>query len=308
MSGPRTVSEGLREYVSWANDPRPRIPFGLSFFDGPTGGGIARSETAMLIAYSSVGKTNVGLNILRNNWEIPALFFSLEMSWRQVVSRLTAMEFNVGTQEIEADVKANGGINQYGQHMSDRFSRLVCDDTPAISLKQARASFERATEILGEPPRLIVWDYLERIGGAGLMNKAEAIDRAAERLADWHREHDTSGIVLHQVGKGSDTGGFKPLSLDDGRYGGHQAMDYVIGAYAPRLNPDLTDQEHQRVDDQLWLQLLKSRSGPAAPLGKQHRLDPVSMRITGHGQIPLIPQPSVQPTALGPLRPGEEPF
>jgi replicative DNA helicase len=279
MSGVRTVAQGLREYASWANDSRPRVPWGLSFFDGPTGGGIARSETCMVLAYSSVGKTSLGLNVLRHNHEIPALFFSLEMSWRQVVSRLTAMEFDISTQDIEATVKEDGGFNRYGQHMADRFSRLVCDDTPAITLKQAKESFRQATETLGEPPRLVLWDYLERIGGTGLMNKAEAIDRAAEKMADWHRELDCSGIVLHQVGKGSDTGGFKPLSLDDGRYGGHQAMDYVVGAYAPRLDPNLTDFEYKQCQEELNLQLLKSRSGAASPVGKKHRQDATSMRV-----------------------------
>lgn len=279
MSGVRTVVDGLNEYVSWANDPRPRIPWGMSFFDGPTGGGIARSETCMVIAYSSVGKTSIGMNVIRNNPTVPALFISLEMSWRQVVARLTAMQFDISTQAIEAEVKENLGFNRYGQDMADRFSKLVCDDTPAISLKQAKESFRKATDILGEPPRLVVWDYLERIGGTGLMNKAEAIDRAAEKMADWHREMDCSGIVLHQVGKGSDTGGFKPLSLDDGRYGGHQAMDYVVGAFAPRLNPELNEWESSQVQPELYMQLLKSRSGAARPVGVKHRQDPISMRI-----------------------------
>lgn len=298
MSGVRTVTDGLREYASWATDPRPRVPWGLGFFDRPTGGGIARSETAMLLAYSSVGKTTIGLNVIRHNHTVPTLFFSLEMSWRQVISRLTAQEFNIGTQQIEEEIKASGGINRYGQHMADRYHRFVCDDTPNISLKGAKASFEKATELLGEPPRLVVWDYLERLGGTGLMNKAEAIDRAAERMADWHREHDVSGIVLHQVGKGSDTGGFKPLSLDSGRYGGHQAMDYVVGAYAPRLNPELNEYQVSQVQDELFLQLLKSRSGAASPAGKKHRMDPVTMRIAGESDIAAFtttPFPTFQP-------------
>ena len=286
MSGVRNVTAGLHEYASWATDPRPRIPWGLSFFDGPTGGGIARSETAMVIAYSGVGKTTLALNVIRANPDIPTLFFSLEMSWRQVVSRLTAMEINVSTQELEAKIKQDGGINQYGQRIADRYHRLVCDDTPAITLKAAKQSFEKAEEILGTRPRLVLWDYMERIGGTGLMNKAEAIDRAAEKMADWHREQDVSGIVLHQVGKTSGTGGHKPLSLDDGRYGGHQAMDYVVGAYAPRLNPDLTDMEFQQCQPELFLQLLKSRSGSAQPIGRKHRQDPTTMRVEPWSEFP----------------------
>lgn len=292
MSGVRTVVEGLQEYSSWANDPRPRIPWGLGFFDGPTGGGIARSETAMVIAYSSVGKTSIGLNVIRRNRDVPVLFFSLEMSWRQVISRLTAMEFGISTQQLEADIKEHGGYNQYAQWMADQFPSFVCDDTPAISLKAAKDAFRKATEILGTEPRLVLWDYLERIGGAGLMNKAEAISRSAAQLADWHRDLDCSGIVLHQVGKGSDTGGFKPLSLDDGRYGGHESMDYVVGAYAPRLDPNKSSWEAEQAQPELYLQLLKSRSGSAFPAGRKHRQDPTTMRITAWDDLSHLTGPS----------------
>jgi hypothetical protein len=278
MSGVRTVHDGLTEYLAWATDPRPRIPWGLPFFDGPTGGGLARSETAMIIAYSSVGKTSILLNIVRNNPTIPTLFFSLEMSWRQVVSRLTAMEFGISTQSIEADLKEHG-YNRFHDHMADRFSRFVCDDTPAISLKQAKESYRHATELLGEPPRLVVWDYLERVGGMGLMGGSERITQSTIKMADWHRDLDCSGVLLHQVGKGSDTGGYLPLSLDDGKYGGHESMDYVVGAYAPRLNPELSEFEVMSCESDLYMQLLKSRSGAAYPAGKRYRRDPVSMRI-----------------------------
>jgi replicative DNA helicase len=279
VTGVRTVADGFQELHSWANDPVPRIPFGLPFFDGPAGGGIARSETAMIMAYSSVGKTTIGLNIVRNNPGIPTLVISLEMSWRQVIARIVAMETGLSTQQIELDMKL-GKIPPYVQQVIDRYPWLVCDDTPAITLKDAKASMRRATELLhGNQPRLVVWDYLELLGGAGLMNKSEAVDKAAQKLRDWHREFDTSGIVIHQVGKGSDTGGHKPLALDDGRYGGHQPMDYVVGAYAPRLERDLDEQKFRQVQPELYLQLLKNRSGAAVPTGKKYHLDPVSMRI-----------------------------
>lgn len=279
MSGVRTVHDGLQEYLAWATDPRPRIPWGLPFFDGPTGGGIARSETAMLIAYSSVGKTSIALNVIRNNPTVPVLFFSLEMSWRQVVSRLTAMEYGISTQQIEADIKQHG-YNRFHEHMTDRYKLFVCDDTPAISLKAAKESYKRACELLPEPPRLVVWDYLERIGGMGLMGGSERITQGTIKMADWHRDLDCSGIVLHQVGKGSNTGGHLPLSLDDGKYGGHESMDYVVGAYAPRLDPELTESEVVAVEPDLYLQLLKSRSGAALPSGRRYRRDPISMRIS----------------------------
>jgi replicative DNA helicase len=287
-SGVRTVADGFQEYVSWATDPVPRIPMGLPFFDLHTGGGIARSEICMVMAYSSVGKTSLALNIIRANPHIPTLFFSLEMSWRQVVARLAAMHHGTTTRAIEEETKLNG-FNRHAKDTADFYRGLVCDDSSETSLKDAKASFARATEILGTPPRLVIWDYLELIGGSGLLQKTEAVDRAAQKLRAWTRDLDTSTYVLHQVGKGDEGGGYKPLALDSGRYGGHQPMDMVVGAYAPRLERGLSEQDYERLEPELYLQLLKNRAGSAKPVGKKYRQDPRTMRISPWDQAAYIP-------------------
>lgn len=275
----RDLGEAFSDYAAWASDPRPRIGLGLRFFDLATNGGIARSETAMMMAFSSVGKTALALNVIRNNPDVPILFFSLEMNWRMVAARLAAMEVPTTTSQIEYDYRT-GQHPAYIQPLVDRYRHLVCDDTPSISLREADASFETATERLEKPPRLVIWDYLELIGGSGLLGKAEQVDKAATKLRDWTRQHDCASLVLHQVGKGdSKESGAEPLSLDSGRYGGHAPMDFVIGAYAPRLGRGISPSEFEMRKDELWLQLLKNRAGTASPSGKKHRLDHRTMRL-----------------------------
>lgn len=286
MSGVKDVAAGFKDYVDWATDPRPRIGWGLPFFDARTGGGLARSEICMVMAFSSVGKTTLGLNVIRNNPDVPALFFSLEMNWRMVVARLAAMEKPTTTRQLEWEIK-QGHKPSILQEVADKYRLLVCDDTPAISLKQASASFEEATRHLRQPPRLVVFDYLELIGGPGMMAKAEAVDKASQKLRDWSREHDCSTIVLHQVGKGD--GGADPLDLSSGRYGGHAPMDYVVGAYAPRLKRGITEAEFEACKDEIYLQLLKNRAGDANPVGVKHRLDSQTMRLTEWGRTPIFP-------------------
>ena len=53
----------------------------------------------MVLAYSSVGKTSIGLNMIARNKRVPTVMFSIEMSWRMVTSRLTAIETGVPTWE-----------------------------------------------------------------------------------------------------------------------------------------------------------------------------------------------------------------
>jgi hypothetical protein len=56
-------------------------------------------------------------------------------------------------------------------------------------------------------------------------------------------------------------------------------MDYVVGAYAPRLKRGITSAEFKAVRDDMFLQLLKNRAGQARPSGVRHRLDHVTMRL-----------------------------
>jgi hypothetical protein len=277
VTGVRNLAEAFDDYRAWASDPIPRIGFGLPFFDGPTNGGIARSETAMVMAFSSVGKTTIGLNIIRNNPHIPVLFFSLEMPWRMVAARLAAIELGTTTKVIEDNFRS-GQQPTYIQQVIDKYRGFYCDDTPAITLKDARDSVKRAADRLGTMPRLIIWDYLELIQGNGMLGKAEQVDKAAQKLRDFHREFDVAGCVLHQVGKGE--GGAEPLDLGSGRYGGYAPMDFVVGAYAPRLKQGIAQQEFDQVKEDLYFQLLKNRSGQAEPVGKKYRLDGKTMRIT----------------------------
>jgi hypothetical protein len=276
----KNLAEGFADYRSWATDPVPRIGFGLPFFDTPTGGGIARSEIAMMMAFSSVGKTTVALNIIRNNPAIPVLFFSLEMNWRMVAARLAAMEMPSTTRELEQRLRH--GEHVEFQRVVDKYRGFVCDDTPAITLKDAEQSFREATQRLGTAPRLVIWDYLELIGGSGLMGKAEQVDKASQKLRDWTRKFDCASIVLHQVGKGD--GGDEPLDLGAGRYGGHAPMDFVVGAYAPRLKKGIDGAEYARVKDELWFQLLKNRSGEENPVGQKYRLDRSTLRISPYAE------------------------
>ncbi len=268
---------------SWANDPRPRIGVGLPFFDLPTNGGLARSEIAMFQAFSSVGKTTFALNVIRRNPDVPTLFFSLEMNWRMVAGRLCAMEVPTSTAQIEADYR-EAGIDdhpEYMQRVVDKYRNLACDDTPGLSLNQADSAFDSATELIGEPPRLVIFDYLEMLSGSGMLGKAEQVDRAAIKLRDWTRKHDCSTLLLHQVGKGdARDSGAEPLSMDSGRYGGFAPMDAVIGGYAPRLARGISPADLEAVREDLYLQLLKNRAGVAHPQGMRHRLDRRTLRIS----------------------------
>lgn len=289
MSNLRDVRDGFADYRAWATDPTPRIGLGLPFFDGPTRGGIAKAECAMFLAYSSVGKTSLALNMILQNAHVPTVFFSIEMSWRLVVARLAAAYTGTPTWELEAALKTQDYVGQLDDTARD-FPLLLGNDQSEISIKQMRDFVKDASSKVG-PVRLVVVDYLELIGGAGMLGKAEAVDKAAQKIRSLAKDCDCAVAVLHQVGKGDGSGGHLPLSLDSGKYGGHHPMDYVIGAYAPRLNRELGETERERVQEELYLQLLKNRSGKAMPAGVRHVQNARTGQITPFGQF-VPPRPS----------------
>lgn len=330
----RDVRTGFSDYYAWATDPTPRIGFGLPFFDGPTRGGIAKAEVAMILAYSSVGKTSIALNVIAANPKIPTLFFSIEMSWRLVVARLAAIHTGTPTWELEAALK-RGEMPQQINDTALEFPYLLGNDKSEMSTKDMKAEITAASERLGTPIRLVVVDYLELMGGAGMLGKSEQVDKAAQKIRALAKDCDCAVLVLHQVGKGDGSDGHKALSLDSGKYGGHHPMDYVIGAYAPRLNRELAEKERAGVEEELFLQLLKNRSGMAAPSGVRHRLSRSSNRLSewspdlahtpigsGVGYQPTFyerPEPELDSdgyvpvtigagSAQGPVDPFDEPF
>jgi len=284
----RSVSNGLDDYRTWATDPRPRVGLGLPFFDQRTNGGLAKAECCMVLAYSSVGKTSIALNMIAQNPSVPTIFFSLEMSWRQVVARLTALTSGIPTWELEKLLKAGTPVQQVVE-TGIRFPLLYGDDRSELSIKDMKQGVDEARQKLGTDVGLVVIDYLELIGGAGMLGKAEAVDRAAQKIRALAKDCDTRVVVLHQVAKTDGSGGFESLSLDSGKFGGHHPMDYVIGAYAPRLDRKLTEQQQANVEGELYLQLLKNRNGKAHAAGVRHHQDPNSGLIRPWGQHTMLP-------------------
>ena len=282
----RDVANGFDDYRPWANDPTPRIGMGLEFFDGPTRGGIAKAECAMILAYSSVGKTSLALNWIVNNPQTPTIFFSLEMSWRLVVARLAAINTGTPTWELEDLVKRHGGNPPQLSATAYRYPHLLGVDSSELGMKDMKQAVLEGSQKLGRQIRLVVIDYMELVGGAGLLGKSEQIDRVAVKIRALAKDTDTSVVVLHQVGKGDGSDGYLPLSLDAGKYGGHHPMDYVIGAYAPRLDRKLGKDERERIKEEMFLQLLKNRSGMAAPTGVRHRLSPFTGKLSEWSATP----------------------
>jgi replicative DNA helicase len=286
----RPIEDVVREYANWATSPQPRIPTGFPILDDRTQGGAAMGEVILFIARSSVGKTAVACNVVINA-RVPTVFFSLEMHGRYIAKRLASVHTGMPDAQVEYELRTTGRCEALSALVDD-YPQLAIIDKPAMSLKNMREAMHEVTEAWGEPPQLVVMDYMELIGGVPSLVAAEKVDQVARKIKDFSREHDCVVLCLHQVGRGEGGAGAEPLSLTSARYGGETQADYVLGAYRPALAAGISQEEYGQKRWEVWLQFLKTRGGSQLhPAGMLHHFDVNTLRISQEWpKEPLFPE------------------
>ena len=172
----------LRETFQELNDIAdhkisPGLPTEFPDLDRLIGGGLKPGEMFVLAARPSIGKTALALNIIRNiiNREVDGqrksvLFFSLEMTDKQIVQRLLCTEARVPLSSFYDGSFQDADTTKLTAAVANlRQANLFIDSTSAISVFELRAKARKLREL--NKIDLIVVDYLQLM---------RAGDRAAE--------------------------------------------------------------------------------------------------------------------------------
>ena len=271
----------------WATSGLTRVPTGYPLFDSRTNGGIAPGAVFLFLARTSVGKTWWALNMIANqDAATPMIFFSLEMHARYILQRLAGIASNTPTIDIERSLSATGEAAGVGI-AERRYPMLAIEDEPGLSVRAMREALEEYAATFGQPARLAVVDYMELVRSPG-MTQVENVDKLGWSLKDFARKEDFAVVVVHPVKRGDSNQGHQPLTMTDARFGGELSADYVAGAFRPCLNPSLSPDLRDAMDDDFRLQFLQTRaSGGIYPDGVRHHFD------TQTGSI--VPMPSDLP-------------
>ena len=275
----RDLKEVSDELAQWAVSDHVRIPTGYSLFDDRTNGGMAPGQLCFLLARTGVGKTWWLINVAANTPDVPTVFFSLEMHGRYIMERIASVHTDIGTREIETQLRAGERCLPLERTVRD-FPLLMIEDEPDIGLEDMAVTLETYRETTGVPARLVLIDYLELIRAYtdSQMAKVQELSRA---LKVFSREHDVAVIVLHQVKRGDHNSGDRPLDLTDGKFGSEESADYVVGLYKPSLNPSISQEMRDSLESDIRLQFLKTRTGGGIhPEGKQHYWDGKTGKIS----------------------------
>ena len=168
-------------------------------------GGLQRSELVILAARTSIGKTSLALNIVRNaavQQKACVAIFSLEMSRREIVQRLLSSEAN-----IQSDHFRSGRFSELEERLLHRDiiprladTSIYIDDTPNMRISEIRSKAKRLH--LKHRIDLVVLDYIQLCrGDTHSDNRVQEITEITQSLKALARELDAPVLALSQLSR-----------------------------------------------------------------------------------------------------------
>lgn len=222
--------------------------------------GMEAGDLWVLGARPSVGKSALALNIAEHltlKLDKPVLYFSLEMSMRQLLVRSLSNLARVphdALRHVRLDTEQWNRITAAGARLNQ--ARLFVDDTPAQSTVQMRAAARRVKQRHGLA--LIVVDHMHLVA-AKAENRTQELTQISRDLKALAKALNVPVLALAQLNRGVETRAEKRPTLADLRECGaiEQDADVITFLYREgRYNKGFT------CPGVAELNIDKQRSGP----------------------------------------------
>ncbi|MEF3279412.1 MAG: replicative DNA helicase [Elusimicrobiota bacterium] len=217
------------------------IPSGFSDIDHKTGG-FQNQEFSIIAARPSQGKTALALNITYNvgvSYNIPVIFFSLEMDKYSLINRLVASAIKFDSSKLRRgrfDNEKWADITTEIEKIANSY--IWIDDTPGLTIMDIRARTRKLIlDLQSRNPNLnqflVIIDYLQLIRGIGRPeSRQQEVSEISRLLKDMAKSLNIPVIALSQLNRRTEErsrDGNKP-QLSDLRESGslEQDSDLVI--------------------------------------------------------------------------------
>jgi replicative DNA helicase len=266
------------------------VPTGFTDLDEKTAG-LQPTELTVLAARPAMGKTSFALSMARNaacSHGYPVLVFSLEMSAQQLAERLLCSEARVDSTALRRGQLQRQDLTNM-TYAADTLSKapIVIDDTPALTLRELRASARRFMadkELRGDREfGLIVIDYLQlmqgsqKARGASREQEISEISRGLKQLA---KEINCPVVALSQLNRSLESRPDKRPQLSDLRESGAIEQDADVIMFIYRDVVYNKESEHPNVAEVI---IGKNRHGATGTVetffeGRYTRFDNLSKR------------------------------
>ena len=223
-----TTAEILTDIFSDLNKKVQNLSFSAyssQFFDlDAMTQGFQKSDLIVIAGRPAMGKTAFSLNIALDicfHYNLPVIFFSLEMTKQQLVYRLLAIETQITTSRLKLGNLSRDEwpkINKSLKHLSSL--PLYIDDTPNLSLTEIHLKIQKIKLQFGSIG-LVIIDYLQLLETVKkLENRVQEISQITRNLKGFAREFDTPIIILSQLSRNVESRNNKRPILSDLRESG----------------------------------------------------------------------------------------
>jgi replicative DNA helicase len=213
-----------------------------------------------------MGKSTLALDVARSaaiRHRMPTAFFSLEMSRKELMSRMFSAEARVSLHHMRSGTMNDDDWTRLARRMPDvSAAPLYIDDGGELTLMNVCIKARRLKQ--RNDLRLIVVDYLQLMqSGSGRRgeNRQQEVADMSRRLKLLAKELDVPIIALSQLNRGSEQRSDKKPVLSDLRESGaiEQDADMVILVH----REDAYEKESPR-SGEADLIVAKHRNGPTA--------------------------------------------
>ncbi|MCI4624750.1 MAG: replicative DNA helicase [Candidatus Magnetoovum sp. WYHC-5] len=255
-------SINLMEYQAHRSGSLTGIPSGFKDLDEMTAG-LQKGDLIIIGARPSMGKTALSLNIAYNAaamYKITVAVFSLEMSGRQLTSRLLSAEAMVDASAIRKGLVDRSGWARLTV-AAGKVSGLpiYIDDSTDIGVLEIRAKARRLKMEHGLG--LVVVDYLQLMKGRqGAERREQEISEISRSLKSLARELNVPVIALSQLNRLVEQRKPPIPTLADLRESGaiEQDADVILFLY----RESVYNKENKSPDGKAEIHIAKQRNGP----------------------------------------------
>lgn len=233
--------------------------------------GLNKSDFILIGARPAMGKTSFALNLAQNvtmNSKKKCIFFSLEMSKKQLADRLLASFAGIPSQKLltgELDKDEWARLGNAAGAFAD--VELYLDDTPSITVPEIKSRVMRMKNV-----DIIIIDYLSLIQSATRRdNRAQEVSEITRHLKMLAKDINIPVVCCAQLNRGTEGRGksHRP-QLSDLRESGsiEQDADIVMFLYREEYyKSELDDEKQEDVDiSKTELIVAKNRHGPTGSI------------------------------------------
>ena len=231
--------------------------------------GFQKSDLIIIAGRPSTGKTalslNIALNIIKSS-KLPVLFFSLEMSKKQIMYRLLSMETNIDQTRLK-----NGKLYQNDWIKLNKIIKILSklplfiDDSANLSVQDIKSKIK--TIILEQTNiGLVIIDYLQLMQNLNLknINRVQELSQITRYLKNIAREFNIPIIALSQLSRNVENRVNQIPVLSDLRESGSIEQDADLVLMLSKLNTTNTNfnQSTNQIYRLIELIIAKQRNGP----------------------------------------------